>query len=202
MDTLRIWLGAVFTIAVFSFLYGDNPAYRFSEHLFLGLAAAHLTVQGYQSIVSRAWLPFVQKGEWPWLIAIIGGLLLWCRWFKPVAWVSRLPLGFMMGIAAALSVRRAIDAEFYRQLLGTVDIKWSTPNNILYIVIVFCTIAYFLYVFNERTVTGAVVKKVGIVGQYAMMIAFGASLGAQIMGRLSLVIERLEFLVKTWLHLA
>lgn len=201
-----VWIAAFFTLAIYSFLYGDNPLYKFSEHLFVGLGAAHMAVMGWESMYQRAWTPLYTKGEWWWSGAIIGGIMLLTRWFKPVQWLSRIPLGFMMGVAAGLSARSAIDAQFWRQIASTVGTKLliagkttSSLNNILYLVIVLTTLAYFLFAFNDKSSFGRGIKGVGMFGQYMMMIAFGASLGSTIMARLSLVIGRLDFLVKTWL---
>lgn len=204
-----VWLGAIVTLAIYSFLYGENPAYRAAEHIFLGLAAANLIVMGFESIRTRAWIPLTQRGEVIWLGAIIGGLMLLTRWFKPIAWVSRMPLGFMMGVAAALSVRRAINAEFWVQFRATAALPWTTRpapgattfDNAIIIVTVLLSLAYFLFGLSERTALGGVVRKGALVGQYLMMIAFGASLGATVMARLSLVISRLQFLFGDWLGL-
>lgn len=194
-----VWLAAFFTLAIYSFLYGDNPAFKFSEHLFVGLGAAHAAVMGWEAMVNQAWKPIVNDGAW-WMIgAIIGGIMLLMRWFRPIAWLSRIPLGFMMGVAAALSLRSAIDSQFWRQLQSTVAIKLDSANNVLYIFILITTLAYFLFAFNDKSSFGGAIKGVGMIGQYMMMIAFGASLGATIMARLSLVIARLSFLFKDWL---
>jgi hypothetical protein len=195
-----VWLAAFFTLAIYSFLYGDNPVFKFSEHLFVGLAAAHVAVMGWESMYDRAWANLM-KGEIWYLGTIIGGIMLLTRWFKPIAWISRIPLGFMMGVAAGFSARSAIDTQFWRQIQSSVAMKLNTTNNILYVFIVITTLAYFLFAFNEKSGFGRGLRGVGLVGQYAMMIAFGASLGATIMARLSLVIARLDFLFRTWLGL-
>ncbi len=39
--TLGIWLGALFTFAIFSFLYKDNPFYKTAEQIFVGLSAGY-----------------------------------------------------------------------------------------------------------------------------------------------------------------
>jgi hypothetical protein len=36
-----IWVGALLTLFVFSFLYRDNPLYKFAEHLFVGVSAGY-----------------------------------------------------------------------------------------------------------------------------------------------------------------
>ena len=41
METLGIWIAAALTFCIFSFLYKDNPFYKFAEHLFVGLAAGY-----------------------------------------------------------------------------------------------------------------------------------------------------------------
>ena len=199
MQTLGIWLAAFCTLAIYSFLYGDNPVYQFAEHLFVGLGAAHMAVMGWESMRDRALLPVFTKGEWWWLGAVIGGIMLLMRWFKPVRWVSRIPLGFMMGVAAGLSIRRAVDAELWQQIRSTAGMALNSWNNVIYLAVVVCTLAYFIFIYNEKTKFGKAVKGIGVIGQYGMMVAFGASLGATIMARLSLVIARLDFLFKTWL---
>ncbi len=200
MQALSTFLAALFTIAVFSFVYGDNPVFRFAEHLFLGLAAAHLTVQGYFNIVDRAWKPLVNKGDLLSLVVIILGLLLMTRYFKQWSWLSRIPMGFMMGVAAALSARRSLDSEFFRQLVATAKMSWNNFNNAFYIAAVLLSMSYFLYCYKSDSKLGNALKLSSRLGQYVMMIAFGASLGSTIMARLSLVIGRLAFLMRDWMH--
>jgi len=200
LAVLGVWIAAFCTLAVYSFLYGDNPVFKFAEHAFVGLAAAHVAVMGIENMRNRAWEPFV-AGQWWLLGALIGGVMLLTRWFPSVRWISRIPLGFMMGVAAGMAARRAIESEFWKQIISTAGMKLDTLDNVLYLVIVLCTLSYFLFAFNDRTRFGGAIKSVGVVGQYVMMIAFGASLGATIMARLSLVIARLDFLFRNWLHL-
>jgi hypothetical protein len=32
-----LWVSALLTLMIFSFLYKDNPFYKFAEHLFVGV---------------------------------------------------------------------------------------------------------------------------------------------------------------------
>ena len=36
---IGVWVAAVLTLCIFSFLYKDNPFYKFAEHLFVGVSA-------------------------------------------------------------------------------------------------------------------------------------------------------------------
>ncbi len=41
---LWTWVGALLTLAIFSFLWRDNPVYRFAEHLFVGVSMGYFLV--------------------------------------------------------------------------------------------------------------------------------------------------------------
>lgn len=45
--TVGVWLGAFLTLAIMSFLWKDNPAYRTAEHLFVGVSAAYIMVVSF-----------------------------------------------------------------------------------------------------------------------------------------------------------
>jgi len=37
--TIGTWVAAFLTLSIFSFLYKDNPFYKFAEHLMVGVSA-------------------------------------------------------------------------------------------------------------------------------------------------------------------
>lgn len=50
--TIWIWIAAFLTLAVYSFLYRDNPIYKVAEHTFVGLTAAYyMVIAFWDSIV-------------------------------------------------------------------------------------------------------------------------------------------------------
>ena len=51
MHVFGIWLAAFFTLSIFSFLYKDNPFYKFAEQVFVGLSAAYWLVYIIYSIM-------------------------------------------------------------------------------------------------------------------------------------------------------
>lgn len=54
--TLSVWVGALITLCCFSFLYRDNPFYRFAEHLFVGVSAGYYfsLISFHQVLISSA----------------------------------------------------------------------------------------------------------------------------------------------------
>ena len=46
-SSIGVWIGAFLTLCILSFLYKDNPFYKFAEHLFIGISAAYWMVMGF-----------------------------------------------------------------------------------------------------------------------------------------------------------
>ena len=45
--TIGVWFAAFLTLCIFSFLYRDNPFYKFAESVFIGVSAAAIMVAGF-----------------------------------------------------------------------------------------------------------------------------------------------------------
>ena len=53
-----VWVTALLTLAVFSFLWRENPVFRFAEHLLVGVSAGYYVVQYfYSGIVKKMIVP-------------------------------------------------------------------------------------------------------------------------------------------------
>ena len=46
-DIAGYWLGIFLTFCILSFLYKDNPFYKFAEHLFIGISIGYVIIQQY-----------------------------------------------------------------------------------------------------------------------------------------------------------
>ncbi len=70
LETLGIWCAAFLTLAIFSFLYKDNPFYKFAEHLFTGVSAAYWMAvafwnQVHPNLFGNLWWPDWFLRKWP-----------------------------------------------------------------------------------------------------------------------------------------
>ncbi len=75
-DTIGIWVGAFFTLAIYSFLYKENPIYRLAEHLVVGISSGYAMAVTYQITVKPRLIdPLLSGNHWINLIPGILGLL-------------------------------------------------------------------------------------------------------------------------------
>lgn len=188
-----ILAAAIVTILTFTFLWKSNPAYRLMEHVLLAVSAGHAIVMGYNNLRSIAWIPITQKGQYSLLIPLILGALLYARYIKSVAWLSRIPLAVMIGCASALALRGSIQSQLLQQIAATASLQ--NLDSILVFLGVIVTVSYFTFTYKIKGSAAAV----PMLGRWVMMIGFGAAFGGAVMGRLSLVVGRFQFLFGDWL---
>lgn len=196
MDTLGIWVAAFLTLAYFSSLWKGNPAFDLAEHIYVGLAAGQAVVAGWGNVKSMAVTPLA-KGQMIAIVPLLLGLLLYTRFLKgPARWLNRIPTAFIVGVGSGLAFTRFAQSDLIGQLTGTV-LKLTSVNNIVIVIGALCTICYFIFTAEPK----GVLKYASRVGRYAMMVAFGSAFSNTVMGRLSLLIGRLQFLLGDWLHI-
>lgn len=212
METLGIWIAAALTFCIFSFLYKDNPFYKFAEHLFVGLAAGYgLVIQAKDGVEGTIIDPIqsaVAAGQMSEIILIIIpvliGLLFFAQFVPNYAWLVRIPFALTIGYGAGLAIPAVMEVDIFKQLYSTLlafttldQGGWTIVNTLLVFVGIVCTLTYFFFSVEHRGFVGGV-SKIGII---FIMISFGAAFGNTVMGRVSLLIGRVYFLLHDWLHL-
>lgn len=129
--TLGIWLAAFFTLAAFSFLIRDNPAYKFTEAVVVGVSAAYwMVVAFWDTLVPKlmgglapVWtkanlMPAIEEGgaKWLMLIPLVLGIMLLCRLNRYSAWLGVFPLGFIVGTFAGLRFVQYVQSDLLAQV--------------------------------------------------------------------------------------
>ena len=197
-----VWLAVLLTFCTFSFLWRDNPFYKFAEHLFIGISVGWtIAIIYYNSFLPRIWEPIVHKGDYFILVPSILGLLSFAVFFKKISWLIRYPIAFIMGSFAGIAIPRSFEAVIFEHIRGTVGaILPGQPimvliGNIVMVIGVITTLLYFYFSLEHKGAMG----KVANVGIWYIMLAFGATFGYTVMARVSLLIGRLQFLLYDWL---
>ena len=210
-----VWLSAFLTLAIFSFLYGDNPLYKLAEHIFVGVSAGYSVVIAYYEallpdLINPLFRPKLVDLEHPnyWLVVPgVMGIMILARFVPRYDWLSRWPIAFVIGLGAGASIPSSVQADIIIQLretvapLWTVDssrplgsVMWASFSSLVLAAGVLCTLSYFYFSLPHKGVLGATSR----VGVWFLMVAFGASFGNTVMARLSLLIGRVQFLRYEW----
>ena len=201
-----IWISALLSLAVFSFLYKDNPFYRFAEHLFIGVANGYaVTFYWHNILVPTLFDPLFRQGKLLYIIPFIIGILYFTRFIPRISWLVRIPIGITIGYYVGVSIPATTQAFIIKQIQGTVLTStnfqawnagsWGIVWSVIVFIGVFCSLSYFYFSKEHKGVLG-VSSRIGIV---FVMIGFGAAFGYTVMARISLLIGRLQFLLGDWL---
>lgn len=217
---LGVWVAALLTLFVFSFLYRDNPLYKFAEHLFVGVSAGYYLVLNYWTVIDANLLaplraafggspeggPFrIEQGDYRALLVVPGvlGVLLFTRLVGRLSWMSRWSLAVIIGVYAGLKTTGFAQGDLVAQVQASLTPlwfpgdPWASFNAILFTAGLVTTLLYFFYSREHRGALG-VSSKVGI---WFLMVSFGAGYGYTVMSRVSLLIGRFQFLFEDWLGL-
>ena len=200
-----VWIAALLTLFIFSFLYKDNPFYKFAEHLFVGVSAGYFVVQQFwQVIVPNLIDPVMDPAKphrWTYFVAVLLCLMLFTRLFAKASWLSRFAIAVIIGVYAGAKTTGFAQAEVVAQVQATMLPLWDSANivgsinNIVLVIGVVCTLVFFFFSTEHKGAIGATAK----LGIWYLMVSFGAAYGFTVMSRISLLIGRFQFLLNDWL---
>lgn len=200
-EIFELWLITFLTLALFSFMYRDNPIYRVAEHIFAGLTAGYQVGLIWESIIlQQLWDPML-AGKWWLFIPGLLGVLMFTRFSGKYSWVSRTSLAFVMGTTAGIFLISELHGRVLPQMQATMlslsgESGFSaTLLSIIVVVGVLSTLAYFYFSKEHKGALGVSAR----VGIWFIMISFGAHFGYTVMGRVSLLIGRVQFLIEDWI---
>jgi hypothetical protein len=214
-EVIGVWIGAILTLGIFSFLYKDNPFYKFSEALFVGVSAGYwFVVTFWQYFLPKlidnlvlAYTLLVTEGKidyhWFYLIGGALGIMMLLRLLPNIGWLSRWSLAFIVGTTAGLQFTRFLESNGIIQVKGTIlplivrESAGTTIGNLIIVVGTFCGLIYFFFSKEHKGVFGGAAR----VGVWFLMITFGALFGYTVMSRMSLLIGRMDYLFSNWLGL-
>jgi hypothetical protein len=145
------WVAALLTLSIFSFLYKDNPVYKFAEHIFIGISAGYfVSLEFWNVFIPNLWRPlteglhsvafvtFFRLGRFPLglpsfpgvelLVPFALGVLLFTRFFPRAAWLSRWSMAAMIGSYAGLAMIGALQGDLVAQIRANM-IPFVAPGS-------------------------------------------------------------------------
>jgi hypothetical protein len=190
-----VWIEVFCMLAIFSFLYKENPVYRFAEHLYVGIAAGHAVLMGWGN-VRNIGLSALAEGRFLSAVPLLLGLLMFARFNRRISWLARYPVATLVGTGTGLILRRVPAIQIIAQVQACF-VSLASINNLIIVVGVLGTLAYFLFTQKHEGGLGVLAN----IGKWSMMVAFGAGFGNTAFSYLSLLVGSLTKILGTWLGL-
>jgi hypothetical protein len=217
MELFWISIAGIFTLAVLSFLYADNPFYKTAEHIFVGIAAGYVVcAEFYNVFLPNLWTPLTQQGKLILIIPFVLGAALFTRFFGNISWVSRWPMSVIIGTYSGLAVigfasgdlvlqvQASMVPVFVPSTLTTFAANMSVLNflriftNIIFTFGLISVLFYFFFSLEHK----GMLKHLATVGTTLLMIGLGAGYGYTVMTRIALLFDRFYFIFVEWLKIA
>lgn len=193
-DWIGAFLGFVLTLLVFSYLIGDNPLFRITLHMFIGVSAGFAAVIViYNVILPRLIEPIFVSNRGEQLLAlfplILAGLLI-TKISPRFAFIGNLPMSYLVGVSAAVAIGGAVTGTLIPQVLASMnllDVQASQAfdanvglrilNGVIILVGTLASLAYFqfgkLSGSPQRNQFQTWMEGIGKIGQIFIAIMFG-----------------------------
>lgn len=203
-DLIGILLGFTFTIFVLSYAWGDNPFFRLSIHIFVGVAAGYATiVTVYNIILPYLIVPLVGDDHGKMILALIyliPSALVLCKISPRLAKLGNPAMAMLVGIGAASAIGGAVIGTLQPQLSASINL-FGTHTSINAAIILLGTLTTLIYFqFSTRGKDGHPsqqaqwIEGLGWIGQIFIAITFGSLFAGVYLAALTALIERFSFL--------
>ena len=208
-------LGFMFTLFVFSYIFGDNALFRIAMSIFVGVASAYAGVVAWYNVIWPQLLrPLIFGTQSERLFVLIPlffcGLLLlkisprFSRFGNPA-------MAYMVGVGVAAAIGGAVLGTIFPQISATINlfdmdavrveenVVWQLARGGFILVGTLATLVYFQFGAVKPKGSSATrpewLEWLALVGQVFIAITFGALFAGVFSASLTALIERLYFLL-------
>jgi hypothetical protein len=211
-------IAAILTFLVWSYLLGDNPAFRVAEHILVGTAVGYAVVVAWFNAVQPAFFgPLARQSPGLAAVPLVLCLLLAAR-VRP-AWssVANIAVAFLIGVGAALAVGGALFGTLWPQASATANLSLNPADygdtqpmlsstffwqNLAILVGTVGTFFYFTFNTQPEGLLGGFRETFtrfwSGIGRWVIMITLGALFANTVMSRIALLVGRVQWLLKAF----
>jgi hypothetical protein len=211
-DLIWMIVSFVLTLCIFSYLFGDNPLFRFATGLLIGVSAGYFAIIIiYQVILSRLVVPLLQ-GSWTALVPLLLSGLLLTKFSPKLARLGNLPMAYLVGVGAAIAIGGAVLGTLFTQVTGAINTfapvasahgeqKWILILEGGFILLgTIAALVYFNFGAQAKEETQAAKRSPAVrlfagIGQFFIAITLGAVFAGVMTSTITALIERSDFIV-------
>jgi hypothetical protein len=199
--TIATWVAAIATIAVWSYLVGARRLFVLMQHLLAGLATGYLVLLAIREVlVPRLVLPLIQHPRYNGLLLLAlvpVAMLIGASWLPRRAMA---PVGaVLVGGIAAFALGGAVVGTILPQIAAALPAGRGASGDLAGEVISLAITSLVLLAFLHGAPRGVVTTRAATVGRWLLVGGIGGWIGFLVVSRLSLLVDRIAFLLGDWL---
>jgi hypothetical protein len=199
--TIATWVAAAVTIAVWSYLVGARRLFVLMQHLLAGLATGYLVVLAIRDVlVPRLAVPLIEHPrDNPLLVvALVGvGMLIGASWLPRRAMAPAAAI--LVGGIAAYALGGAVVGTILPQIAAALPVAGVSSGTLAGEVISLVMTSLVLIAFLHGAPRGALTVRAATIGRWLLVGGIGGWIGFLVVSRLSLLVDRIAFLLGDWL---
>ena len=218
-DLITAGISFIITLLILSYLFGDNPLFRATVYIFVGVAAGYVAAVAWNEIILPLLFQPIFSGAVlvnPALAAslaipLLGSILLLFKISPRLSHLGQLPIAYLVGVGAAVTIGGALLGTLFPQITATFDnfnvslaVERNTNaafmilNGAAILIGVVGTLAYFHFGASQKTDGSVrrniVVSSLSWVGRVYIAVTFGVLFAGVYMAALTALIERMDSL--------
>ena len=207
LDLVGALLGFLFTLAVFSYIWGDNAVFRVVTHLFIGVTAGYVTIMVIQNVIlPHMVFPFVEGDRNAKIFAIlflILGALMLTKISPRLTNLGNPAIAYVVGVGAATAIGGAVVGTLFPQTSVSMRLFTTQDNPLNALVILggtLTTLLYFHFGVRRKNKEGTATQRpvwletIGNIGQFFIAVTFAALFSGVYLAAMTALIERMSFL--------
>ena len=222
----QIWLAAIVTLGIYSYLWNDNKLYRMLLNVMIGLGVGYSFIVIWKNVLGPLWwqpmcrgFSAIAHGFAPgsvnalWILVGFLGTLWYFQFSRRYLWLSRIVIGMTLGAGAGMTFKQQFllnapqITDSFRPLVARAD---GTPllngssapvsfwMSLNNIIFVGTIVCVMVYFLFSFEHKSAPIRGAAKAGRWLLMISFGAFFGNTVMTRMAVFLERLQFLANDW----
>jgi hypothetical protein len=200
--TLATWVAALATVGVWSYLVGARRIFILLQYLLAGLATGYLVLLSIREVlVPRLVEPLLASpGDHPLLLPalLLVGVLIGVSWLPRRATAP--VIAILIGGIAAFAVGGAVIGTILPQMAAALPAATPTSPDLASGVLALGITALVLVGFLHGAPRGTLTTRAASIGRWLMIGGIGGWLGFLVTSRLSLLVDRVGFLLGDWLR--
>jgi hypothetical protein len=199
--TLATWVAALATLGVWSYLVGARRIFVLLQYLLAGLATGYLVLLAIREVlVPRLATPLLQSPADHLLLVpalVLVAMLIGASWLprRAIAPATAIVVGGIAAYALGGAVIGTILPQMAAALPATAATSPDLASEVLTLVITTLVLIGFLHGAPRGTLT----TRAAAIGRWLLIGGIGGWLGFLVTSRLSLLVDRVGFLLGNWL---